>query len=93
MKKYDMADGNGDYWLCLIMILLRIFLPIFSEKSFQSLDELKRQKAWYRVTLRANIARPDSQQYLYKLCLITNELYINLYNFENCLFSIVVSVH
>jgi len=88
-----MADGNGDYWLCLIMILLRIFLPIFSEKSFQSLDELKRQKAWYRGTLRANIARPDSQQYLYKLCLITNELYINLYNFENCLFSIVVSVH
>ena len=82
-----MADGNRDYWFCLIMILLLIFL--FSERSFQSWDELKRLKAWYRKTLRANIAMPDSQQYLYKLCLNTDELYINVYNCENCLFSIV----
>ena len=32
---------------------------------------------------------PDSQQYTYKLCLIKDELDINVYNFENWLFSIV----
>ena len=29
---------------------------------------------------------PDSQRYPKKLCLIKNELDINVYNFENCLF-------
>ena len=35
---------------------------------------------------------PDSQPYRLKLCLITNELDINVYNVENRLFSIVDSL-
>ena len=38
------------------------------------------------------MAMPDSQQYRLKLCLITYELDINVYNVENRLFSIVDSV-
>ena len=34
------------------------------------------------------MARPDSQQYPWELCLIKHELDINVYNFENWLFSI-----
>ena len=38
------------------------------------------------------MAMPDSQQYRLKLCLITYELDINVYNVENRLFSIVDSL-
>ncbi len=34
----------------------------------------------------AKMTMPDSQRYPKKLCLIKNELDINVYNFENCLF-------